>query len=55
MQIFSRNIHLLTRGSAALFALYILLNTNDRIMYLGAVIMLIFDLYTFFKTLQIKI
>ena len=51
MKIFSREIHLFTRGSAALFALYILSTTDDTIMRIGAIIMLIFDVYTFMKTL----
>ena len=50
MQIFPREIHLLTRGSAALFAIYILLNTKDKLIFTGALIMLVFDIYTFIKT-----
>ena len=50
MQVFSREIHLLTRGSAALFALYILTKTKDKLMYIGALIMLVFDIFTFIKT-----
>ena len=52
MKIFNRNIHLLTRFSAALFSIYILLNTKDKLMIIGAFIMLLFDTYTFCKTLD---
>jgi len=50
MQVFSREIHLLTRGSAALFALYILSKTKNKLIYIGALVMLIFDIFTFIHT-----
>ena len=50
MQIFDRRIHLLTRSSAAVFSVYIMLNTKNRLIFFGAIIMFFFDVYTFCKT-----
>lgn len=55
MQIFSKNIHILTRGSAALASLYLIYSykyNNDKIILLIGIIMLFFDVYTFLKTLH---
>ena len=50
MQIFSKNVHMMTRGSAALFAIYISLFSTESLIRLGGIVMFGFDAYTFYKT-----
>lgn len=55
MQIFPRSVHKLTRGSAAIFALYIMYRTRSNpldLLFLGAAVMLMFDAYTFIHTFE---
>jgi hypothetical protein len=57
MKIFTRQTHLLTRFSAGVFALYLLIKEQkkqpedrDDVTYYGSMVMLGFDAYTFMET-----
>ena len=56
MQIFSREVHLLTRGSAALASCYLIYSYfygyQDPWILIIGVVMLLFDSYTFYHTLR---
>ena len=58
MQVFPKEIHAVTRGSAAIYAMYIMSRYkhkdgySDPIMYYLACVMLGFDLFTFYKTIN---
>ena len=53
MKIFSCEIHQITRGSALLFAIYLMYRFSTKKqdpIFIGATIMAFFDAYTWWKT-----